>query len=89
VVIEGRFREVVIDDYCTMCSIKPDFGSQVCIDKHVANLVHDGEVESLSHSSCFRAVSIGNLMTDSLVEWKVLQYFYFAVLGSIVHQIDQ
>jgi hypothetical protein len=40
---------------------------QVCINKHAANLIHDGQVESLSQSILLRAVSLGNLMTDSLL----------------------
>jgi len=39
-------REVIVDEHCIMCSIKPELESLVCIDKHTANLVHDGEVES-------------------------------------------
>ena len=47
VVIEGRMREVIVDEHRIMCSIRPELGCQVCFDKHAANLVHDGEVESL------------------------------------------
>jgi hypothetical protein len=60
-------REVIVDDHCIMCSIRTELGSQVCIDKHAANLDHDGEVETLDQSIRLRAVSFGNLMTDSLL----------------------
>ena len=49
-VIETRMREVIVDEHCIMCSIRPELGCQVCIDKRAANLVHDGEVESLGQS---------------------------------------
>jgi hypothetical protein len=45
--IEDRMRKVIVDEHCIMCSIKPELGSQVCIDNHSANLVHDREVEFL------------------------------------------
>jgi hypothetical protein len=43
-------REVIVDEHCIMCSIRPELGCQVCIEKHAANLVHDGEVKSLGQS---------------------------------------
>ena len=39
-------REDIVDDHC----ITPKLGRPDCIDKHVANVVQDGEVESLNHS---------------------------------------
>jgi hypothetical protein len=50
VVVEGGMRELIVDEHRMMWSISPELGSQVCIDKHAANLVHDGEVESLGLS---------------------------------------
>ena len=67
VVIEGRMREVIVDEHYIMCSIRPELGYQVCIDEHTANLIHDGEVESLGQSIRLRSVSFGNLMTHSLL----------------------
>ena len=46
---------------------RPELGRQVRIDKQTANLVHDGEVESLGQSIRLRTVSFGNLMTDFLL----------------------
>ena len=43
-------HKVIVDEHCTMCSIAPELGNQVCIDKSAANLVHDSEVESLRQS---------------------------------------
>jgi hypothetical protein len=43
-------REVILDEHCIMCTIRPELGSQVSIDKHAASLVHDGEVEFLGQS---------------------------------------
>jgi len=63
----GGMRKVLVDERCMMCSITPELGSQVRIDKHAENLIFDGEVESLSHSNRLRAVSFGNLMTESLL----------------------
>jgi hypothetical protein len=37
VVIEGRMKEVIVDEYCIMCSKRPE-------------LFHDGEVESIGQS---------------------------------------
>ena len=48
--IEGGMREDVVDERCILCSIRPELGSQGCIDKHAANLIHDGDVESLTQS---------------------------------------
>ena len=67
VLIEGRMREVIVDEHCKMFRIRPELGFQVCICKHAANFVHDGEVESLGQSIGLRAVSFGNVMTDSLL----------------------
>jgi len=47
VFIEDRMRVVIVDEHSIMCSIKPDRGSQVYIEKHAANVVHYGQVESL------------------------------------------
>jgi hypothetical protein len=58
-------REVILDENCITYSVRPELESQVCIDKHAADLVHDGDVESLSQS--IWAFSLGNLMTDSLL----------------------
>ena len=60
-------REVIADERCILCSKRPELGSQGCIDEHAENLIHDGEVESLTQSNRLRAVSFGNLMTESLL----------------------
>jgi len=46
-VSRGQNEEVIVDEHSIMCSIKPDRGSQVYIEKHAANVVHYGQVESL------------------------------------------
>jgi len=50
VVIEGRMRDLILNEQCIVCTIRPELGSPVCILRHAAILVHDGKVESLTQS---------------------------------------
>ena len=80
-VAEGA--NVIVDEHCIMCNIKPEFASQVCMDKHAENLVHDGEVESLSVQSLavvsFRSPSRCSLLMGSSVAAAASDQ-YFSVL---------
>jgi hypothetical protein len=52
--------------------MRTELRSQARIEQRAANLVHDGQVESLSHSIWLRAVSFGNLASDSVLAYKFL-----------------
>jgi hypothetical protein len=88
VVIEG-VKRVIVDEHCMMYSIRPELGGQVCIDEYAPNHVHDAQVESLCRSIWLREASFGNLLSNSFLAKKILHYFRFGVLGSVVPQIDK
>ena len=43
-------RKIIVDEHFIMYRIRLELGIQICINKHTANLAHDGAFVSFSQS---------------------------------------